>query len=245
MRVFPTYSVHRALASAASASQPPAVVPLRRLDPPHAARVYGVAVVATVHVLLFALLWHTEPVRRALATRTPVIVHLLQPAPPPPPPPPPRSRPLPPPRTEWVAPPPIEMPPVAIVPSAPITQSPAPPPPVSSPPAVELAAAPATESPPVAEVTPPRFDADYLRNPAPAYPSASRRDGEEGRTLLRVLVGADGDAQRVEVKTSSGFERLDAAALETVKRWKFVPARQGGTPVAAWVIVPIAFSLRR
>lgn len=93
-------------------------------------------------------------------------------------------------------------------------------------------------------MVPPRFDADYLDNPAPVYPALSRRLGEQGRVLLRVYVLADGSVGQVEVRESSGFERLDRAARETVVRWRFVPARQGERPVAAWVLVPISFSLR-
>jgi protein TonB len=48
----------------------------------------------------------------------------------------------------------------------------------------------------------------------------------------------------VQLKASSGSQRLDTAALETVRQWKFVPARRGDTPVEAWVLVPITFSLR-
>jgi len=90
----------------------------------------------------------------------------------------------------------------------------------------------------------PRFNAEYLDNPKPAYPSISRRMGEEGEVRLRVYVDTAGAAQQVEIERSSGFPRLDQAALETVKRWRFVPARQGNQPVAAWVIVPIQFTLR-
>ena len=90
----------------------------------------------------------------------------------------------------------------------------------------------------------PRFNADYLDNPKPPYPSVSRRMGEEGEVQLRVSVDAAGNAQQIEIQRSSGFPRLDQAALETVKRWRFVPARQGNQPVSSWVIVPIQFSLR-
>jgi protein TonB len=62
---------------------------------------------------------------------------------------------------------------------------------------------------------------------------------------LRVLVGADGNAREVVLKTSSGYERLDRSALDTVRHWKFVPARVGNEPVSAWVLVPIVFSLER
>jgi len=63
--------------------------------------------------------------------------------------------------------------------------------------------------------------------------------------LLRVLVSADGDARTVEIRTSSGYETLDRTAVETVRRWRFVPARLGTTPVEAWVIVPLSFQLTR
>ena len=63
--------------------------------------------------------------------------------------------------------------------------------------------------------------------------------------LLRVLVGADGQAQAVDIAASSGFERLDRAAQDAVRRWRFVPARRGNDAVAAYVNVPIAFSLDR
>ena len=93
-------------------------------------------------------------------------------------------------------------------------------------------------------MVPPRFNADYLNNPAPAYPPLSRRMGEEGRVVLRVLVNEHGLPGDVQLRTSSGFNRLDTVALETVRQWKFVPARRGDTPVSAWVLVPISFSLR-
>lgn len=103
-------------------------------------------------------------------------------------------------------------------------------------------AAPAPASPPP-PISPPRFDAAYLDNPPPAYPAQSRRLGETGRVVLRVLVTAAGVPERVELRTSSGSQRLDGAALRAVQRWKFVPARQGDTPVPAWVLVPILFTL--
>jgi len=59
---------------------------------------------------------------------------------------------------------------------------------------------------------------------------------------LRVKVTPEGHAAQVELKRSSGYQRLDLVALDTVRSWRFVPARQGSTSVAAWVVVPIAFS---
>jgi protein TonB len=73
----------------------------------------------------------------------------------------------------------------------------------------------------------------------------SRRAGEQGKTLLRVLVSAAGLAEQVEIRQSSGFPRLDAAAEEAVRRWRFSPARLGGDVQAAWVLVPISFILEK
>jgi protein TonB len=95
-----------------------------------------------------------------------------------------------------------------------------------------------------APITPPRFDADYLENPAPAYPALSRRLGEEGRVVLRVRVEANGAASDIQIATSSHFDRLDQAAIDAVRRWRFVPAKQDDQTIAAWVLVPLNFSLR-
>ena len=96
---------------------------------------------------------------------------------------------------------------------------------------------------PPAASSPPGFDADYLHNPPPRYPPAAQRLRESGRVLLSVQVSAAGLPERVELAASSGSPRLDQAALDTVRRWRFVPARQGGQAVAAGVVVPIVFRL--
>jgi protein TonB len=95
----------------------------------------------------------------------------------------------------------------------------------------------------LAAVSPPEFNAAYLHNPPPAYPAQSKRHSEEGKVLLRVYVSAAGTAEKVELQTSSGWPRLDQAAQEAVRSWRFVPAKQGDKAVAAWVIVPINFTV--
>ncbi|ASJ23956.1 TonB_C domain containing protein [Laribacter hongkongensis] len=47
----------------------------------------------------------------------------------------------------------------------------------------------------------------------------------------------------MEIDTSSGFARLDQAAVTAVRQWRFAPARHGDVPVAAWARVPIRFRL--
>lgn len=93
------------------------------------------------------------------------------------------------------------------------------------------------------ELTDAKFDADYLQNPAPAYPPLSRRMGEEGKVLLRAYVLPNGKPETVEVKKGSGSSRLDESALAAVRKWRFVPARRGAEAVAAWVLIPISFRL--
>lgn len=95
-----------------------------------------------------------------------------------------------------------------------------------------------------AHEAPPSFTAEYLANPAPAYPPLSQELGESGQVRLRVAVDASGAPSQIEIAESSGFTRLDRAALSAVKRWRFVPARRGSEAVAGRVIVPIHFNLK-
>ena len=94
-----------------------------------------------------------------------------------------------------------------------------------------------------AAVVLPSSDADYLNNPAPAYPRMSKRLGEQGTFTVRVLINTEGRAEQAEIRTSSGYSRLDEAALETVKRWRYVPGKRAGAPEAMWFNVPIRFVL--
>lgn len=89
----------------------------------------------------------------------------------------------------------------------------------------------------------PRFGIAYLNNPSPAYPPLSKRKKEQGTVLLKVLVNQDGNAESISLINSSGFERLDQAALETVRRWRFVPAKKNNVAISGYAIVPIEFSL--
>ena len=116
--------------------------------------------------------------------------------------------------------------------------------PVAAPEAVTApvsVAPPAPPAPPRVEL--PSSDADYLHNPKPPYPPLSRRLGEQGKVVVRALIGLDGTAQQAQIKQSSGFERLDQSALETVLRWRYVPGKRAGVAEAMWFAVPITFVL--
>ncbi len=212
----------------------------------------ALSMVAVLHAVAIFGLLNVEPVAQAVGLQQPLMVSLLtveQPEMPKEAP-----KPLPPkPQVQRLE--PVQPPPVLAVREAapsPVTVAPQPEPtpipvvlpapePVK-PVAVAVASVVAPAPPP--PIIAPRFDANYLDNPAPTYPALSRRLGENGRVLLRVFVNPDGQAAQVEVRESSGYDRLDKAARDTVQRWRFVPARQGDKGVAAWVLVPISFSLR-
>lgn len=87
------------------------------------------------------------------------------------------------------------------------------------------------------------YQAEYLHNPQPAYPVMSMRRGEQGRVLLHVVVTTAGDAKIVSVNQTSGYLLLDHSALETVKTWRFVPAKRRNHPVESDVLVPVRFTL--
>jgi len=119
--------------------------------------------------------------------------------------------------------------------AAPVEEVKPPPPPVATPSAPRPVAEAALE--------PPRYNAAYLSNPPPAYPLSARRRGIEGTALIHAEVSPEGLCLRAELKKSSGAEALDQAALDAVRKWRFVPAKRGSQAVAAWVEVPITFKL--
>ncbi|HXD42397.1 MAG TPA: energy transducer TonB [Ramlibacter sp.] len=207
-------------------------------------------IVGTVMLFHVGALWalQTGLLRRAVEIIVPVQVfsELVTPSVPPPPPrlpEPVRQR-----EVRKTAPAlPAAPVPVAIAdptpgPNAPTgtTAAPAPLPPIAAP-VAEAAAPVAPPAPPKVDL--PSSDADYLQNPKPAYPPLSKRLGEQGKVVVRVLIGPDGTAHQVELRQSSGYERLDQAALATVQRWRYVPGKRGGVAEAMWFNVPINFVL--
>lgn len=182
------------------------------------------------------------------AERPPIQVALVsppapQPVAPAPEPPKPKAPPL----RKAVAPRPTPAPPVAVAPTPTVSNSDTAltaPVAASTPaPAPSNPAGKADDTPAPALFVPVNVNAAYQANPAPRYPPLSRRLGEQGKVDLRVRVSAEGRPDQVEIKTSSGYERLDQVALEAVRHWRFVPARQGDQSIASTVVVPIIFKL--
>jgi protein TonB len=213
-------------------------------------------VVIAIFIVLFHVLalWAFQSglLRRAVAVFVPVevISEVVEPprpvVPPPPVPSPPTvtkqvvkiRAPTPPPAPQLQAVPNPE--PTPNAPTA-VNTPPAPLPPIAAP--VTVSEAPVASPPAPSRVELPSRDAEYLQNPKPAYPPMSRRLGEQGTVLIQVLIGTDGNAQKGEIKKSSGFARLDQAALTTVLKWRYVPGKRAGVVEAMWFTVPIAFAL--
>ena len=204
--------------------------------------------VVLLHVL--GLIWAAQQlsITEPMVTPPSVVGVLVAPEPEPAPPPPkPEPKPVPKPEPKPVPKPtpkptpkpaPKPEPAREVAPEAvPQTAPSVPTPPA---PAVQQSA-PAPEAP--APVTPPRTDAAHLNNPAPQYPSLSRRLGEQGRVMLDVYILPDGSVGEIKLNKSSGFPRLDNAALQAVKNWKYVPAKRGNRPIAFWYVQPVSFVL--
>jgi protein TonB len=85
----------------------------------------------------------------------------------------------------------------------------------------------------------------YLEPPAPEYPRLSRRNAEIGRVMLRVFIDVAGMPHNVQVSSSSGFARLDGAAVSAVQKARFKPYTENGQPSAGWTYVPIDFELEK
>ena len=201
------------------------------------------ALVVLLHAAVLAWLYQVTIQRALVPELLRMDVRTLH-EPPPPPPEKPKimpAKPVPAPQRQVVAPPtPVLTAEPTSIPGPAFTVPPQPPAPPRDPPAAAVIAAPAPWP-----VTAPRFNAEYLNNPPPVYPGTSRRLREEGRVLLQVRVTAQGLPDTVEIRQSSGFARLDEAALAAVTQWRFVPARRGDEPISASVLVPVDFRLQR
>ena len=205
----------------------------------------GLALVIALHaaVLWGALQqrWITLP----LAPQT-LFVNLIPPPPvtqprtlPPPPKLPPTLRPPPQPSVPpTVAALPIATPTEPTLPPAPLQPADvAPPPPAPAPPAQPAApAGPVALGGELAVVCPQRAP--------PRYPATSRRLGEEGTVVLRVELDEHGKVCMAQVSASSGFARLDTAALEAVRGWHCQPAQRNGRAVRAIAMQPFTFVLQ-
>jgi periplasmic protein TonB len=209
-------------------------------------------------------LTQVEPVKLIVGDIAPMEVRMVaaeQAAPPDPPldepPPLPEVPPPPPELATMVEPPPPDLPPPVFPVEAPPPKPPQPEKPKPPPPKPAQKRPPVPQAPveapqqaaaaPAAAAAPKTVTASqlgYLVPPNPIYPARSRRAGEQGNAVVRVLVDVTGRPAQVSLQTSSGHPELDQSALSAVRAAQFRPYAEGGLAQAVWVLVPINFVLR-
>jgi periplasmic protein TonB len=198
-----------------------------------------IALILGAHALLLFVLVKFDVIATAKPKPRPLVVDLLTLPPPPPVAAAPIEQKLAPPE-ETVAPKVVAPPPVVdvLAPAAPVVVTRDP----SAPKAVVVApAAPAAPSGPLSVDD---LSSKMVSAPPPRYPLESRRRKEQGTVFLSVLVGTDGSVAEIGVSRSSGWARLDKAAIEAVRRWRWSPTTRGGEPVMVRGIVDIPFLLQ-
>ncbi len=221
-----------------AAAGPGIYVPRRR----HPALAGGVA---ALHLAVLWGLMSSGPLRPALDAVAPIVVRIVSdavaPAPALPTLPAPRTAPapaaptLPVPEVRIAETTPVYAPPPAVV-----TAAPAAAPPVERT-AIAVAVVPTPPAP--APRTLARDEVSYSVPPVLAYPLSSRRAREQGTAQVRLLVNAQGQPQQVQLVQSTGFDRLDEAALAAARATRFRPHLENGQPAAFWVVIPLAFEL--
>lgn len=241
-------------ARAESASRPVAVV-ATTISQPEAGTRYGegkrfspAAITATMllHVALAAGLLALSAQRVSEQRERLTVVDLSLDSPPPPPAPPAQpvdtalDTQVPTPLTPVpvVQPPVLPLVPEAVaLPQAAAPQSAAQP----APPAPPAPAAPAA---PPSMVSASDLDSRMIAGGPPGYPVESRRKREQGIVELLVIVGLDGRVEAISVSRSSGFERLDKAALGAVRKWRWSPTVRDGAATKVRGTVEIPFVLQ-
>jgi protein TonB len=223
--------------------------------------VIAIAIVAALHVAALAavMMLRHEPLQAALESHV-MIAQLLPPTPPaqpvavqsiapsPKPAPPVRTKP----KVQPKPAPALKPTPMRTPPPLPREASPSPTPVAAAdptPPAPAAAAAPPVAAAPATsretmEISAPKNVSHVECNIAkPDYPSLSRRRGETGTAYVRFVVGLNGKLESIELKKSSGFSRLDDAALAAVHASACKPYLDNGQPVRAAYSQPFDFSL--
>ena len=216
--------------------------------PGFAQRAAGLIPVVLLHVLVGAFILKISTSERKHPERQNELISYVKPIPTPPPPPPPK------PKVILIEPkvtiPQQEIKEVVEVPKDVTPKIVADPNPNAPPSPVSTASA-QVEVPAVVVAAPPKpaqpktisSGVEYRTPPAPVYPAQSKRSGEEGTVILRVLVSESGTPTQVTVQTSSGSPRLDEAARQAVLRAHFKPFLEDNNPVSVYVLVPINFKL--
>lgn len=83
----------------------------------------------------------------------------------------------------------------------------------------------------------------WVRKPSPTYPSISRKLNETGTVVVAVYFNSAGMAKRANVAKSSGFDRLDRAAVDAILHSQITPLAGGNDETTRLFNAPISFSL--
>jgi protein TonB len=192
----------------------------------------GIFFVVTLHAAALYTLWSYRIIPTPDEAIT-LMVNLINP------PPPEQQRARPPRQKEPPPPRPIEPPrPQQLVAETPVVE---PDEPVAPPPPEPVIEAPPLPPQPV-ELSAELSVSCPVRAP-PEYPRVSKRMNEQGKVILRVALNENGHVEQVTIRTSSGYPRLDAAAVAAVRTWRCKPAMQNGMAVAAVALQPFVFIL--
>ena len=197
-----------------------------------------IATMLVAHGVAIVGLMNASRLRDAVVDAKPIFLAVVDtPAPTAPP------RPLPPPPTTKIPPPPqLSLPLIApeqVPAPSPIAAQVLPPPPAPVAP-VEGPQAPA---PSIVPKTIPASAVQYIVPPAPVYSRISAKMRESGKALVRVFIDEAGLPRNVQLALSTGFARLDDAALAAVRNCRFRPYLENGVAVAGWAAIPIEFEL--
>jgi len=237
------YRPHGSVATAASAASASPYIPAGgRYGAGGRAKLPGVALAVGVHLAIVPILLGLGYQAVAKPEHRFVAVNLT-----PPPPPPPAAAPDKPQQQKLdirITPPPVPLMvpvvqpvPMAFADTVPVAQ----PATLSAPPAP-----PAPPSPPaaVSTITSDSLATRMVSGHPPRYPVESRRRKEQGTVELLLVLGTDGAVEAISIARSSGFPRLDDAALASVRRWRWQPTMRAGTPVKVKGVVEIPFVLK-
>ncbi|MBY0579620.1 MAG: energy transducer TonB [Burkholderiales bacterium] len=190
----------------------------------------GLLLVLALHGAALYGLWVYRIVAAAPAEEQIMMVNLVNQPKPAKPKPHPKHRPVEPPKPRQ---PVVEAP--AVVPDEAVAIA-SPPPPAPQP-------AEAPPMPPRPVALPAELSVNCPERAPPDYPARSMRMNEQGKVVLRVELGEDGRVVEANVKTSSGYHRLDEAALDAVKTWRCRPQVRNGVPVRTVALQPFDFIL--
>ena len=199
----------------------------------------AIATLLAVHAVAVVALLEASRLRQVVVDAKPLFLAVVDaPAPAVPP------KPLPPPPAAKMPPPPqLTLPLIAtetVTAPAPMVAQVLPPPPPAAP--VATVEAPPAPAPSLPRTLPPSA-VQYLVAPAPVYSRISAKMRESGKAVVRVFIDEAGLPRNVQLAASTGFARLDEAALAAVRNCRFKPYLENGVAVAGWAAVPIEFEL--